>query len=153
LNTPTGSAGGQSHGCTIYTDGGARGNPGPAAAAGVIFDSRGEVLAEVTDYLGVTTNNVAEYKALIITLQRALELGCTSVAVKMDSELVVKQISGLYRVKDAKMVPLHAEVRRLLGRFESQSVEHVSRASNKHADKLVNSVLDARDQARRERAQ
>jgi len=107
----------------------------------------------VTDYLGETTNNVAEYKALIITLQRALELGCTRVAVKMDSELVVKQIAGLYRVKDAKMVPLHAEVRRLLGRFESQSVEHVSRASNKHADKLVNAVLDARDQTRKERAQ
>ena len=152
MNTPTGSASGQPHGCTIFTDGGARGNPGPAAAAGVILDARGEVLAEVTDYLGETTNNVAEYRALIITLQRALELGCTRVAVKMDSELVVKQIAGLYRVKDAKMIPLHAEVRRLLGRFESQSVEHVTRASNKHADKLVNAVLDARDQALRERA-
>jgi len=153
MTSPTGSASGQPHGCTIYTDGGARGNPGPAAAAGVILDASGAVLAEVTDYLGETTNNVAEYKALIITLQRALELGCTRVAVKMDSELVVKQIAGLYRVKDAKMVPLHGEVRRLLGRFESQSVEHVSRSSNKHADKLVNAVLDAREQTLRERAQ
>jgi len=139
--------------CIIYTDGGARGNPGPAAAAGVIVGHDGAVLAEVTDYLGTTTNNVAEYKALILTLRRALELGCTRVAVKMDSELVVKQIAGLYRVKDAKMVPLHAEVRRLLARFDAQSVEHVSRASNKHADKLVNAVLDARDQTLRERAQ
>ena len=139
--------------CIIYTDGGARGNPGPAAAAGVIIGADGSVLAEVTDYLGTTTNNVAEYKALIMTLRRALELGCHRVAVKMDSELVVKQLSGEYRVKDEKMVSLHAEVRRLLSRFAGQTVEHVARASNKRADKLVNDVLDAREMSLRERAQ
>ena len=139
--------------CTIYTDGGARGNPGPAAAAGVIIAADGEVMAEVTDYLGVSTNNVAEYRALIMALGRALELGCKRIAVKMDSELVVKQLSGEYRVKDEKMIPLHAEVRRLLARFEGQSVEHVSRAANKHADKLVNAVLDALETTLRERAQ
>ena len=139
--------------CIIYTDGGARGNPGPAAAAGVIVGHDGAVLAEVTDYLGTTTNNVAEYKALIFTLRRALELGCARIVVKMDSELVVKQLSGAYRVKDEKMIPLHAEVRRLLAQFEERSVEHISRTANKHADKLVNAVLDARDAAMREAAQ
>jgi len=145
----------QAHGgtCTIYTDGGARGNPGPAAAAAVIVAADGTVLAEVTDYLGETTNNVAEYRALILALQRALELGCTRIAVKMDSELVVKQIAGQYRVKDSKMIPLHAEVRLLLARFEERSVAHVSRTANKHADKLVNAVLDAREATLRERAQ
>ncbi len=139
--------------CSVYTDGGARGNPGPAAAAGVIIGAGGDVLAEVTDYLGVSTNNVAEYRALILTLRRALELGCTRVTVKMDSELVVKQLGGQYRVKDEKMIPLHAEARRLLARFEGQTVEHISRAANKHADKLVNAVLDARETTLRERAQ
>ena len=139
--------------CFIYTDGGARGNPGPAAGAGVIIDADGEVLAEVTDYLGVTTNNVAEYRALILSLQRALDIGCSRVAIKMDSELVVKQLAGAYRVKDAKMVPLHAEARRLLSRFASHSVEHVSRSENRHADKLVNAVLDAREATLREGAQ
>ena len=153
MTSLTGPSGGPIHGWTIYTDGGARGNPGPAAAAGVIIGPGGEVIDEVTDYLGATTNNVAEYKALILTLRRALDLGCTRVAVKMDSELVVKQIAGLYRVKDEKMVPLHAEVRRLLSRFESQSVEHVSRNANRHADKLVNAVLDAREATLREQAQ
>lgn len=145
--------GGRTGGWTIFTDGGARGNPGPAAAAGVIVGPAGEVVDEVTDYLGTATNNVAEYKALILTLRRALELGCTRIAVKMDSELVVKQIAGLYRVKDEKMVPLHADVRRLLARFESYAVEHVSRSANRHADKLVNAVLDAREQTLKERAQ
>lgn len=152
MKSPTGPLDGKTHGWTIYTDGGARGNPGPAAAAGVIIGSDGEIIDEVTDYLGATTNNVAEYKALILTLRRAIDLGCTRVAVKMDSELVVKQIAGLYRVKDEKMVPLHAEVRRLLARFESQSVEHVNRNANRHADKLVNAVLDAREATLRERA-
>jgi ribonuclease HI len=139
--------------CTIFTDGGARGNPGPAAAAGVIIASDGSIIEEVTEYLGTTTNNVAEYRALILALKRAIELGCTRVRIKMDSELVVKQLNGLYRVKDDKMIPLHAEVRRLLSKFDEQVVEHVSRKDNKLADKLVNAVLDARETALRERAQ
>jgi ribonuclease HI len=139
--------------CTIFTDGGARGNPGPAAGAGVIIAGDGSIVEEVAEYLGTTTNNVAEYRALILTLKRASELGCTRVSVKMDSELVVKQLNGLYRVKDDKMIPLHAEVRRLLAKFEEQAIEHVSRKENKHADKLVNAVLDARETTLRERAQ
>lgn len=139
--------------CTVYSDGGARGNPGPAAAAGVIIAGDGTVIEEVTEFLGSTTNNVAEYRALILTLRRAAELGCKRVAIKLDSELVVKQLNGQYRVKDDKMIPLHAEVRRILAGFEEHSIEHVSRNANKHADKLVNAVLDAHAAAMRERAQ
>src|SRR5207245_8319541 len=105
------------------------------ASGGWIVAADGTVMAEVTEYLGITTNNVAEYKALILTLRRAHDLGCRRIDVKMDSELVVKQLHGVYRVKDAKMIPLHAEVRRLLATFEHTSIEHVSRAANKHADK------------------
>ena len=139
--------------CTIYTDGGARGNPGPAACAAVIIAGDGTVLDESTSYLGITTNNVAEYKALLLALERALELGCMRISIKMDSELVVKQLNGLYRVKDAKMIPLHAAVRRQLAKFEETSIDHVSRTANKHADKLVNAVLDAHAASIRERAQ
>jgi len=137
--------------CTIYTDGGARGNPGPAAAAGVILAHDGTLVEEITEFLGVTTNNVAEYRALALTLRRVLELGYLKVAVKLDSELVVKQLNGLYRVKDQKMAALHADVRRLLARFDERSVEHVRRHDNKHADKLVNAVLDAQAASERER--
>jgi len=144
---------GASQRCTLYTDGGARGNPGHAAAGGVIVGPDGAILAEVTDYLGVTTNNVAEYKALILTLTRALELGCTKIAVKCDSELVVRQLNGEYRVKDEKMKPLHQAVQRLLTRFDEHPVEHVRREQNKLADKLVNAVLDARETALEERRQ
>ena len=136
--------------CTLYSDGGARGNPGPAAAGGVIVDSNGAVVAEVSEYLGVATNNVAEYRALILTLHRALEAGCRRVDICMDSELVVRQLSGAYRVKDAKMQPLHAAAVKLLAQFDHAGVRHVRRADNKHADNLVNAVLDARAAAMRE---
>jgi ribonuclease HI len=146
-------ANGQAGRCTLYTDGGARGNPGPSAAGGVIVDHAGEILAEVSDYLGVGTNNVAEYRALILTLQRALELGCRRVDVKMDSELVVKQLNGLYRVKDEKLKVLKAAAARLLARFDDHSVAYVRRELNKHADGIVNAVLDARETAEQERRQ
>lgn len=129
--------------CTIFTDGGARGNPGPAAAAGVIITHDGKILAEVHEFLGVATNNVAEYRALILALERALELGCRRADIKLDSELVVRQLNGLYRVKDEKMVPLFAKVRKLLAQFDDTTIAHVRREANKHADKLVNAVLDA----------
>jgi len=136
--------------CTIYTDGGARGNPGPAAGGGVIVASDGTVIAEVSEFLGVATNNVAEYQALIATLQRALEAGCTDVEVCLDSELVVRQLNGEYRVKDAKMRPLHASATSLLRKFASSRVRHIPREENKRADKLVNAVLDAHATAVRE---
>lgn len=136
--------------CIIYTDGGARGNPGPAAAGGVIVDAGGKLLAEVSEYIGVATNNVAEYRALILTLRRALDEGCRVVDIRMDSELVVRQLEGKYRVKDAKMRPLHAAAVALLAQFERADVRHVPRVENKLADKLVNAVLDAREDAMRE---
>jgi ribonuclease HI len=136
--------------CIVYTDGGARGNPGPAAAGGVIVGAEGALIAEVSEYIGVATNNVAEYRALILTLRRALDEGCRNVDIRMDSELVVRQLEGKYRVKDAKMRPLHATAVKLLAMFERADVRHVRRDENKLADKLVNAVLDAREESLRE---
>jgi ribonuclease HI len=136
--------------CIVYTDGGARGNPGPSAAGGVIVRADGVLVAEVSEYLGIATNNVAEYRALILTLRRALEEGCSIVDIRMDSELVVRQLEGKYRVKDAKMRPLHAAAVNLLGQFERADVRHVPRDENKLADALVNAVLDARENSKRE---
>jgi ribonuclease HI len=136
--------------CIVYTDGGARGNPGPSAAGGVIVRADGVLVAEVSEYLGIATNNVAEYRALILTLRRALEEGCSIVDIRMDSELVVRQLEGKYRVKDAKMRPLHAAAVNLLGQFERAAVRHVPRDENKLADALVNAVLDARENSKRE---
>jgi ribonuclease HI len=136
--------------CIIFTDGGARGNPGPAAAGGVIVGADGVLIAEVSEYIGVATNNVAEYRALILTLRRALDEGCRIVDIRMDSELVVRQLEGKYRVKDAKMQPLHAAAVKLLAMFERADVRHVRRDENKLADKLVNAVLDAREESMRE---
>jgi ribonuclease HI len=134
----------------LFTDGGARGNPGPAAAGGVVVGADGTILAEVSEYLGIATNNVAEYRALILTLRRALDEGCRNVDVRMDSELVVRQLEGKYRVKDAKMQPLHAAAMKLLAQFNRAEVRHVRRDENKLADKLVNAVLDAREIAMKE---
>jgi ribonuclease HI len=136
--------------CIVFTDGGARGNPGPAAAGGVIVGADGALIAEVSEYLGVATNNVAEYRALILTLRRALDEGCSKVDIRMDSELVVRQLEGKYRVKDAKMRPLHAAALKLLSMFERADVRHVRREENTLADKLVNAVLDAREESMRE---
>lgn len=138
--------------CRLYTDGGARGNPGPAAGAGIIQDADGSVVAEVSEYLGVATNNVAEYRALALTLRKARELGCQAVAIHMDSELIVRQLNGLYKVKDPKMRELYGQVQGLLRQFVDWTVQHVRRADNQRADELVNNVLDARDGKREENA-
>jgi ribonuclease HI len=138
----TAKSGHASH-CVIYTDGGARGNPGPAAAGGVILADDGSVVAEISEYLGVATNNVAEYRALLLALQRALDAGFRQADVCMDSELIVRQLSGHYRVKDAKIIPLYAKARHLLARFDDVNITHVRREQNQLADKLVNAALDA----------
>jgi len=130
--------------CAIYTDGGARGNPGPAAAGGVIIADDGSTVAEISEYLGITTNNVAEYRALILVLERAIGAGFREADICIDSELIVKQLSGEYRVKDEKMIPLHQRVKNLLSQFQAATINHVGRDQNKRADKLVNAVLDAR---------
>jgi ribonuclease HI len=126
----------------VHVDGGARGNPGPAAAASVLSDPSGEVLDEHARLLGEVTNNVAEYRALLLGLERARALGATEVEVVNDSELVAKQVRGLYKVKHAAMRPLHSEAMAALREFERWSIRSVPRAQNAHADALVNAALD-----------
>ena len=128
---------------TLFADGGSRGNPGPAAAGAVLYDEDGEVLEEIGTFLGVTTNNVAEWTALLEGLKAALARGVDELAVRMDSELVVKQLSGAYRVKHPGLIPLHAEAKALLRRFAHVDVRHVPRKENAAADAVVNQVLDA----------
>jgi ribonuclease HI len=127
---------------TLYADGGSRGNPGPAASGAVLVAPDGSVIDEVGEFLGTATNNVAEWTALCIGLERALEHGLVRLAVRLDSELVVKQIRGEYRVKHASLQPLHRRAQRLLRRFEHVDVKHVPRKQNALADALVNHVLD-----------
>ena len=127
----------------VHVDGGARGNPGPAAAAAVVSTPEGEVLDEAAQVLGVATNNVAEYRGLLLGLERAKALGATAVRVVNDSELVAKQVNGRYKVKHPDMKPLHAEALEALGAFESWSIDSVPRAQNADADRLVNEALDA----------
>ena len=127
----------------VHVDGGARGNPGPAAAAAVISAPDGEVLDEVAVALGTTTNNVAEYRALLLGLERARALGGTEVDVINDSELVAKQMTGEYRVRNPELATLHGEALRAFGGFERWSITSVPRAQNAGADRLVNQMLDA----------
>lgn len=128
----------------LHVDGGARGNPGPAAIGVVVSDEDGRVLEEVAETIGVATNNVAEYRAVIRGLQRAAELGAEEVRIVNDSELVAKQLNGLYRVKHEAMKPLHAEARAALAAFARWSIRSVPRAKNAAADALVNRALDQR---------
>jgi ribonuclease HI len=127
----------------VHVDGGARGNPGPAAAAAVVSTPEGEVIDEAHEVLGVVTNNVAEYRGLLLGLARARALGATEVDVVNDSELVAKQVNGEYKVRHPDMRPLHAETLRALEGFERWSVRSVPRAQNAGADALVNAALDA----------
>ena len=127
----------------VHVDGGARGNPGPAAAAAVISSPDGEELDEAAVRIGAATNNVAEYRALLLGLERAKALGADEVEVVNDSELVAKQVSGEYRVKNADLKPLHAEALKALRGFERWAIRSVPRAQNAGADKLVNQALDA----------
>jgi ribonuclease HI len=126
----------------VHVDGGARGNPGPAAAAAVVSAPDGDVVDEATRLLGVTTNNVAEYRALLLGLERARALGADEVEVVNDSELVAKQVLGAYRVKHPDLKPLHRAALDALGAFESWRVRSVPRAQNAAADALVNRALD-----------
>jgi ribonuclease HI len=126
----------------VHVDGGARGNPGPAAAACVITSPTGEPLGEHAELLGSATNNVAEYRALLLGLAKARELGASEVEVIGDSELIAKQVQGLYKVKHAAMRPLHLEAMHALREFERWSIRTVPRAQNADADALVNAALD-----------
>ncbi|HEX3874453.1 MAG TPA: reverse transcriptase-like protein [Solirubrobacteraceae bacterium] len=126
----------------VHVDGGSRGNPGPAAAGAVLATPAGEIVAEASRTIGRATNNVAEYQGLLLGLERARELGATEVEVINDSELIAKQVNGLYKVKHADMKPLHAEARAALRGFAGWSIRSVPRAQNAHADALVNAALD-----------
>jgi len=125
----------------LFTDGGARGNPGPAGIGGVLT-IEGKEPIEFSEYIGKATNNQAEYKAVLFGLKLAQEKGVTYIFCYLDSELVVKQMLGEYRVKDAGLKVLHAEVQAVVAGFEEASWQHVVRSKNKRADKLVNRAID-----------
>ncbi|OGO41519.1 MAG: hypothetical protein A2137_01265 [Chloroflexi bacterium RBG_16_58_8] len=127
---------------TIFTDGASRGNPGPAAIGAVIKDEKGKLIESVSRCLGTTTNNQAEYRAVIIALEKAVSLGARHVALFSDSELIVKQIDGRYRIKHAALRPLYQEVVRLAGKLESFKIACIPRERNKEADSLANQALD-----------
>jgi ribonuclease HI len=127
---------------TLFADGGSRGNPGPAASAAVLVDAAGETIEEIDAYLGTATNNVAEWTALLLGLQAAQRRGVRRLIVRLDSELVVKQLRGEYRVKHAALQPLHRRARALIRSFEHVDVAHIPRKQNALADRLVNRVLD-----------
>jgi ribonuclease HI len=127
----------------VHVDGGARGNPGPAAIGVVVSAADGALVEQLGEAIGEATNNVAEYRALLRGLERALELGADEVEVVGDSELVAKQVNGLYKVKHAGLKPLHSEALQVLAGFERWQIRTVPRAQNAAADALVNAALDA----------
>ncbi len=125
---------------TLFADGGSRGNPGPAASGAVLYGDDGSTLAEVGEYLGFATNNVAEWKALVLGLARARDL---------DSERVVRQVTGVYKITHPALIPLAAQAKALLREFKRSDVRHVRRAENAAADAVVNRVLDEHASAAR----
>jgi ribonuclease HI len=129
----------------VHVDGGARGNPGPAAAAAVISTPGGDVVDEAHELLGVATNNVAEYRGLLLGLERARRLGADEVEVVNDSELVAKQVNGQYKVRHPDMRPLYEQALKALRGFDRWSIRSVPRAQNAAADALVNQALDSAD--------
>jgi ribonuclease HI len=126
----------------VNVDGGARGNPGPAAIAAVIQNGDGKVLERHSEAIGTATNNVAEYRALLLGIERAAALGASRLELIGDSELIVRQVSGDYKVKDETLRGLHRQVRGALGGFAEWSIRHVRREENADADQLVNEELD-----------
>lgn len=135
---------------TLYADGGARGNPGPAGAGAVVFDASGKRVVEVADYLGIATNNIAEYEAVLRGLKRLVTefpegyFMHAAVTVKMDSKLVIEQMKGAYKVKHPNLVPRYLEIKNLIARhFSKVEFVHVPRAQNADADALANKAMDA----------
>lgn len=127
----------------VHVDGGARGNPGPAAIGVVISGPDGTVIDELAERIGHASNNVAEYEAVLRGVRRAAELGATELEIIGDSELIARQLSGVYKVKHPAMKPLHEQARAALAGFESWRIRTVPRAENARADELVNAALDA----------
>jgi ribonuclease HI len=127
----------------IKCDGGARGNPGPAAIGAVLYDTQNRVITTISRIIGTTTNNQAEYRAVIAALEEAVRLGACQVELRIDSELIVRQLNGQYRVKKAELKPLHQRVKELQSRLDRFTVTHIPREHNREADRLVNMALDA----------
>jgi ribonuclease HI len=131
---------------TVYinVDGASRGNPGPAAIGAILKDATGNTVGKISRRLGNTTNNQAEYQAIIVSLKMAVDAGARNVIVRSDSELVVNQVNGRYKIKHMALRPLYQELVRLIGSLESFSIRHVPREQNREADALANQALDAR---------
>jgi ribonuclease HI len=129
--------------CVAYIDGGSRGNPGPAGYGVRVVDDKGQTLASLSEPLGIKTNNVAEYSALIAALRFALSKQCLHLKVFADSELVVRQIKGVYRVKNPDLKALFEQARLLIAGFKSFSIHHIPREQNSEADRLANLAMDA----------
>ena len=126
----------------IYIDGGSRGNPGPAGIGVVILDERGKKIKDIAKYIGETTNNIAEYNALLYGLEEVLIIRADEILINMDSELIAKQLSGDYRVKDSNIKPLFERALNMLKSFKSFEIKHIGREKNKEADKLVNKAIN-----------
>jgi len=132
--------------CTLYTDGASRGNPGEAGAGAVLLGTDGAELASRSLYLGESTNNAAEYRALIAGLELAEQNGCTVLRICLDSELIVRQLQGAYKVQNAQLKPLFEKVRSQLAKFDKWDILHVPREENTRADELANKGIDNREQ-------
>lgn len=129
-----------------YSDGASRGNPGPASIGGIVLDEAGNRLEAISRRIGRATNNEAEYRAAVAVVEAALALGATELELRMDSELVVRQISGRYRIRNPRLMPFFQRLTALRGRFQRFSIEHVPRARNAEADRLANAALDQPEQ-------
>jgi len=127
----------------VNVDGGSRGNPGPAAIAAIAADAEGQILAERAETIGTATNNVAEYRALLLGIELAKELGASELELIGDSQVIVRQVQGRYKVKQEHLRPLHAEALKALEGFRKWSISDVRRAHNERADELLNEALDA----------
>lgn len=134
----------------IYSDGGSRGNPGPSAAGYIVLDSRQEVIAEGGEYLGITTNNQAEYQGVRLGLEKAIELGFKKVDFKLDSMLVVNQMKGFYKIKNRELWPINERIRVLMTQFDRVTFTHVNRQFNQLADGMVNKTLDAHEREQKD---
>lgn len=140
----TSSTAGTTANLVLYSDGASRGNPGKAGAGAVILDDQNQELRTVAKYLGNCTNNVAEYQALIFGLSEAVNLGGKNIRIFLDSQLIVRQVQGIYKVKNETLQPLFAQVKKLLAEFDSYKINHVPRDQNKRADELANRGINER---------
>ncbi|MDD5190623.1 MAG: ribonuclease HI family protein [Dehalococcoidales bacterium] len=128
----------------IHTDGLSKGNPGPGAIGATLKDVNGKAVASIAQAIGVTTNNVAEYKALIAALEKAHQLGAVDVEIRSDSELMVRQVTGRYKVKSPLIAPLYMQVNKLLSKFNAVKITHIPRELNAEADELANLAIKAK---------